>query len=151
MTATRITAREALARLDRAAAGAAMHDFVARAFPILRSITGDGVRRTLAMAREIAPLEVHEVPSGTPVFDWTVPPEWNLREAWIAGPDGRRVVDFADHNLHLMSYSVPVRARMSRAELDEHLHSLPEQPELIPYRTSYYREAWGFCLAPPAA
>jgi aminopeptidase-like protein len=150
VTAPPGTVREALARLDRAAAGAAMHDLVTRAFPILRSITGDGVRRTLVLGREIAPLEVHEVPSGTPVFDWKVPPEWNVREAWIAspdaGPDGHRVVDLADHTLTLMSYSVPVSARMSRAALDEHLHSLPEQPDLIPYRTSYYREAWGFCL-----
>ncbi len=135
-----------LAALDRAAAGAAMHAWIARAFPLCRSITGDGVRRTLALAREIAPLEVREVPSGTPALDWTVPPEWNVREAWIAGPDGRRVVDLADHTLHLVSYSAPVRARMSRAELDAHLHSLPEQPDLIPYRTSYYQEAWGFCL-----
>lgn len=132
--------------LDRAAAGAAMHDWIARAFPICRSITGDGVRRTLALAREIVPLEVREVPSGTAALDWTVPPEWNVRAAWIAGPDGRRVVDLADHTLHLVSYSVPVRARMSRADLDAHLHSLPEQPDLIPYRTSYYQEAWGFCL-----
>jgi len=140
------TATAALAALDREAAGAAMHEWIARAFPICRSITGDGVRRTLALAREVAPLEVREVPSGTRALDWTVPPEWNVREAWIAGPDGRRVVDLADHTLHLVSYSVPVRARMGRAELDAHLHSLPEQPDLIPYRTSYYREAWGFCL-----
>ena len=130
----------------RGGAGAAMHEWIARAYPICRSITGDGVRRTLELAREIVPLEVHEVPSGTAALDWTVPPEWNVREAWIAGPDGRRVVDLADHTLHLMGYSVPVRARMGRAELDAHLHSLPDQPELIPYRTSYYREAWGFCL-----
>ena len=142
------TAADALAALDREAAGAAMHEWIARAYPIRRSITGDGVRRTLALAREIAPasLDVHEVPSGTAALDWTVPPEWNVREAWIAGPDGRRVVDLAEHTLHLVSYSVPVRARMSRAELNAHLHSLPEQPDLIPYRTSYYREAWGFCL-----
>ena len=123
--------------------------FVREAFPICRSITGDGVRRTLRLAAEQLgeiPLEVHEVPSGTPVLDWTVPPEWNVRDAWITGPDGRKVVDFQAHNLHLMSYSAPARCRLPRAELDTHLHSLPEKPELIPYRTSYYREAWGFCL-----
>lgn len=138
--------RRALAELDREAAGREMHELVRRAYPICRSITGPGVRETLATAREIAPLAVHEVPSGTPVLDWEVPPEWSVREAWIEGPDGRRVVDFADHNLHLVSYSVPVDRRLSRRQLDEHLHSLPDQPELIPYRTSYYRETWGFCL-----
>lgn len=136
----------ALAALDREAAGRAMHDFVARALPLPRSLTGDGVRRTLELGREIVPLELHEVPSGTPVFDWTVPDEWNVRQAWIEGPDGRRVVDFADSSLHLLGYSVPVRATLDRAELDRHLFSLPEQPDLIPYRTSYYERAWGFCL-----
>jgi aminopeptidase-like protein len=136
----------ALAALDREAAGLEMHRLAERLYPIHRSITGDGVRRTLEIARELVPLEVHEVPSGTRVFDWTVPPEWSLREAWIAGPDGRRVVDVADHTLHLVSYSAPVDRRMPLAELREHLHSLPDRPELIPYRTSYYRETWGFCL-----
>lgn len=135
-----------LARPDLAPAGEAMHAFVAAAFPICRSITGDGVRRTLALARERVPIEVREVPTGTPVLDWTVPREWNVGEAWIEGPDGERVVDFADHNLHLVGYSVPVAARMPLAELRPHLHSLPQQPDLVPYRTSYYREDWGFCL-----
>ncbi|MEM1202759.1 MAG: DUF4910 domain-containing protein [Acidobacteriota bacterium] len=136
-----------LDRFDGAALGAEIYRFVEDAFPICRSITGDGVRRTLDLLGEIAPnLEVREVPSGTPVFDWQVPPEWNVRGAWIEGPDGRRVVDFADHNLHLLGYSVPVDRRMSLEELRPHLFSLPEQPDLIPYRTSYYRETWGFCL-----
>ncbi|MFN7962732.1 MAG: DUF4910 domain-containing protein [Thermoanaerobaculia bacterium] len=128
------------------ARGEEMKAWIRRAFPICRSITGDGVRQTLALAREIAPFQVVEVPSGTPALDWTVPREWRVREAWIRDPSGRKVVDFAEHNLHLMSYSVPVHARLSRAELEGHLHSLPEQPELIPYRTSYYQENWGFCL-----
>ena len=128
------------------ASGEGLHALAAELFPICRSITGDGVRQTLErLGREI-PLSIHEVPSGTPVFDWTVPREWNIREAWIAGPDGRRVVDFADSNLHVVGYSAPVRARMTLAELRPHLHSLPEHPDWIPYRTSYYADAWGFCL-----
>ena len=130
-----------------AAAGSRLHAFAERAFPICRSITGDGFRRTLDLIRERVPLEVHEVPSGTAVLDWTVPPEWNIREAWIADSSGRRVVDFARSNLHVVGYSVPVRARMSLAELRPHLHSLPDRPSLIPYRTSYYEPGWGFCLA----
>jgi aminopeptidase-like protein len=136
-----------IAQLDRAAVGAEMHRLAAELYPICRSITGDGVRRTLERGREIAPLEVREVPSGTPVLDWTVPAEWNVRDAWIKDPAGRKVVDFGASNLHLMGYSVPVRTRVPLSELRSHLHSLPGQPELIPYRTSYYREAWGFCLA----
>jgi aminopeptidase-like protein len=120
---------------------------VADIFPLCRSITGDGVRETLRRIAQHAPLEMFEVPSGTPVFDWEVPREWNVREAYIADSAGRRLVDFRANALHLMSYSVPVRARMSLHELRPHLHTLPERPDWIPYRTSYYREAWGFCLA----
>ena len=133
--------------LDVEEAGRGMHAFAARAFPIFRSITGDGIRRTLGLIGERVPLAIHEVPSGTPVLDWTVPPEWNLREAWIADAAGRRVVDVASSALHVVGYSTPVRARMSLAELRPHLHSLPSQPSLIPYRTAYYEPAWGFCLA----
>jgi len=115
-------------------------------YPICRSITGDGVRRTLDIIGETLPLQRLEVPSGTPVFDWEVPREWNIRDAYIAGPDGARVVDFKAHNLHVVNYSVPVRARMSRDELEPHLHSLPDRPDSIPYRTTYWREQWGFCL-----
>jgi aminopeptidase-like protein len=127
--------------------GEAMHAFIAEAFPICRSITGDGVRRTLAMIAERIPLTVHEVPSGTQVFDWTVPREWNIRDAWIKDPSGRKIVDFQESNLHVLNYSVPVQARMTLAELRPHLFSLPLKPDLIPYRTSYYKEAWGFCLS----
>jgi aminopeptidase-like protein len=115
-------------------------------YPICRSITGDGVRATLEIVGRGLPLEVHEVPSGTRVLDWEIPPEWNVRGAWIDGPDGERVVDFADSNLHVVGYSVPVRRRMTFEELRPHLHSLPERPEWIPYRTSYYVPTWGFCL-----
>jgi aminopeptidase-like protein len=126
--------------------GEEAHDLVARLYPIPRSLTGDGVRRTLDVLREYGPVVTHEVPTGTPVLDWTVPQEWNLREAWIADAAGRRVVDVADHGLHVLGYSEPVRARMTLDELRPHLHSLPAQPDLIPYRASYYQRQWGFNL-----
>lgn len=120
---------------------------IARLYPICRSITGEGVRQTLRILSEELPLEIFEVPSGTQVFDWTVPREWNLREAYIASTDGERLVDSRDSNLHVLSYSAPMRRRVSREELHEHLFSIPEHPEWIPYRTSYYQENWGFCVA----
>jgi aminopeptidase-like protein len=123
-----------------------MLDLVRRLQPICRSITGDGVRETLTMIGETIDLEVHEVPSGTAVLDWTVPPEWNIADAYVADSSGRRVIDFREHNLHVVNYSVPVRTTMTLDELRPHLHSLPDQPDLIPYRTSYYDESWGFCL-----
>ena len=124
-----------------------MHALVRRLYPICRSITGDGVRASLAILQEYLPdLQVREVPTGTPVLDWQVPHEWNIRAGWIKNERGERVVDFAHHNLHVLGYSVPVRGWFTRAELGPHLHSLPEQPGLIPYRTSYYVETWGFCL-----
>ena len=138
--------RQALAEFDRDAAGRSMMDLAAELYPIPRSLTGDGIRATLDRIARRIPLDVHELPTGTPVLDWTVPREWNPREAWIRDPSGRRVVDFADHNLHLVGYSAPVHCRMTLDELRPHLHSLPEQPDLIPYRTSYYEETWGFCL-----
>ncbi len=141
------TVRQALADLDREAAGRSMVDLAAGLYPILRSLTGDGVRATLERIGQRIPLEVHELPTGTPVLDWTVPKEWNPREAWIRDPAGRKVVDFADHALHLLGYSAPVHRRMMLDKLRPHLHSLPEQPDLIPYRTSYYEETWGFCLS----
>lgn len=139
---------ESLQQPDRAAAVAEEAFALMRdLFPLVRSITGDGVRRTLDGVEAWIPLQRHEVPSGTPVFDWEVPKEWNVREAHITHvPSGRRLVDLRDHSLHLVSYSTPLRARLTRAELEPHLHSLPDQPDAIPYRTSYYRETWGFCL-----
>ncbi len=115
-------------------------------FPICRSITGDGVRQTLQLVGEWLPLEIVEVPSGTPAFDWTVPREWNIHEAWIETLAGERIVDFRDNNLHVLNYSVPIDDEVDRTTLDQHLFSLPEHPEWIPYRTSYYTENWGFCV-----
>jgi aminopeptidase-like protein len=126
--------------------GETMHAFMRELFPICRSITGNGVRETLAAVARRIPLELHEVPSGTKVLDWTVPDEWNIRDAYIAN-DGHRVVDFRESNLHVVSYSEPVRTVMPLADLRRHLHTLPEHPEWIPYRTSYYSKTWGFCLS----
>ena len=138
---------EVLEALDLEEIGPVLHRRCADLFPITRSITGDGVRETLGIIGQDLDLEVHEVPTGTPVFDWTVPPEWNLRDAYIVGPDGRRVVDLEDSNLHVVGYSSPVRKRISLEELRQHLHTLPDRPAWIPYRTSYYADGWGFCAA----
>ncbi len=131
---------------EYARAGERMYALVAELFPVCRSITGDGLRQTLRRLQREAPLELVEVPSGTAVFDWTVPREWNIRDAWIANGRGERVVDFQQSNLHVVNYSAPVHTRMHLAELRPYLHTLPDHPDWIPYRTSYYRESWGFCL-----
>lgn len=124
-----------------------MHAFATELFPYCRSLSGDGVRRTLAaIGRELPGLCVHDVPSGTQAFDWTVPDEWNIRSAQLTGPRGEVVVDFANHNLHVVGYSEPVDAELSLDELQAHLHSRPDLPEAIPYVTSYYQRRWGFCL-----
>lgn len=131
-----------------AVSGEELHALVRRLYPLCRSITGDGVRQTLSILREYLPaLQVHEVPTGTPVLDWQVPLEWNIRDAWVKDSQGQRVIDFQQHNLHVLGYSQPVAGWFSLAELKEHLYSLPEQPDLIPYRTAYYAETWGFCLS----
>ena len=126
--------------------GLKMHEFMAELYPICRSITGDGLRETLKRISQRIPLEITEVPSGTRVFDWTVPREWNIRDAYVKDENGRRVIDFKRSNLHVVNYSVPVQATMTLGELKPHLHSLPEHPDWIPYRTSYYAENWGFCV-----
>lgn len=132
---------------DMKAAGLEMYARARRLFPICRSLTGDGVRETLAILGEDMPgLTVHEVPSGSQCLDWIVPPEWNIRGARLTGPDGKKVVDFADHNLHVVGYSVPIDIELELEALQPHLYSLPDQPDAIPYVTSYYKKRWGFCM-----
>ena len=126
--------------------GEQLYRFASELYPICRSITGDGIRRTLALIGQKVPLQITEVPSGTVVFDWTVPKEWNVREAYIKDAAGRRVVDFRENNLHVLNYSTPIHAKVPLGELKEHLFSLPEHPDWIPYRTSYYQPTWGFCV-----
>jgi aminopeptidase-like protein len=123
-----------------------MHALVRRLYPICRSMSGEGVRETLRILSQVHPIAVREVPTGTPAFDWEAPKEWVIRDAWIAGPDGRRLVDFRAHNLHVVNYSAPVRGQFTYEALRPHLHTLPDRPDLIPYRTSYWSETWGFCL-----
>jgi len=132
---------------SRAGAGERMYDLATRLFPICRSITGDGVRETLGAIGEGIPLEVHEVPSGEQVLDWTVPDEWNIHDAYIATSAGERVVDFRESNLHVVGYSEPVRTELTLDELRPRLHVHPEQRDWVPYRTSYYSRTWGFCLS----
>jgi aminopeptidase-like protein len=127
--------------------GAESYALVESLYPICRSITGEGVRRSLRLLQDTVPLELHEVPTGTQVFDWTVPKEWNIRDAYIKNSAGERVVDFQRSNLHVLNYSIPVHQTVSLEELRPHLFALPESPDWIPYRTSYYRETWGFCLS----
>ena len=121
-------------------------DLLRELFPICRSLTGDGVRQTLRRLKAVVPIEIDEIASGEECYDWRVPDEWNIRDAYVATADGERVVDFRRSNLHVVGYSVPLDAEMSFAELDPHLHSLPALPTAIPYRTSYYERNWGFCL-----
>lgn len=127
--------------------GAELHEFVSELYPICRSITGDGLRETLRRIGERVPLELTEVPTGTQVFDWTIPREWNIRDAYVKDGQGRRVVDFEACNLHVVNYSVPVDLRLPLSELRQRLVTIPERRDWIPYRTSYYTEDWGFCLS----
>ncbi|HMJ67705.1 MAG TPA: DUF4910 domain-containing protein [Cyclobacteriaceae bacterium] len=127
--------------------GEKMQEFIHRLYPICRSISGNGVRKTLDIVSGIIPLDRYEIPTGTRVFDWDVPREWNIREAWIKNSRGEKIVDFANSNLHVLNYSSPVNKHITLGELREHLYTIPGQPELVPYRTSYYEEKWGFCIS----
>jgi len=132
---------------DSAREGCELYDLVTALYPICRSITGDGIRQSLRLLQQHVPLTLCEVPTGTQVFDWTVPKEWNIRDAYILNLKGERVVDFKQNNLHVVNYSIPVRKRMGLTELKQHIYTLPEKPDWIPYRTSYYKETWGFCMS----
>jgi len=132
--------------LDLDDIGEQMYGVINDLYPICRSITGDGVRSTLERIRKIIPLTVHEVPSGTAVFDWVVPLEWNIKDAYIITPTGEKIAEFRKNNLHVLNYSIPVRKKVNLDELKQHLFSLPAHPDWIPYRTSYYNENWGFCV-----
>jgi aminopeptidase-like protein len=133
--------------IDSLEEGKEAYSVIEALYPICRSITGNGVRQSLRILQGTVPIGLHEVPTGTQVFDWTVPKEWNIRDAYIKNAAGERVVDFRRNNLHVLNYSVPVRRKMPLTELKPHLFVLPETPDWIPYRTSYYRETWGFCLS----
>ena len=126
--------------------GQAMHALATELFPTCRSITGEGLRATLRRIQQEIPILIREVKSGTTVLDWTIPDEWNVRDAWIKDSRGQRIVDFQESNLHVVNYSSPVRARISLSDLKSRLHSLPQHPDWIPYRTTYYKRDWGFCL-----
>ena len=129
------------------ALGREMTALIGELYPICRSITGEGIRQTLRRLQGVVPLKLYEVPTGTQVFDWTVPPEWNIRDAYVKNSRGERVIDFQKSNLHVVNYSEPVHRKMPLAELRPHLFSIPERPDWIPYRTTYYKRTWGFCLS----
>jgi aminopeptidase-like protein len=133
--------------IDLASVGEEMLALMGALYPICRSISGEGLRQSLGRLADFIPLTTHEVATGTQVLDWVVPKEWNIRDAYIKDSAGRRVIDFQKNNLHVVNYSAPVNARMTLGELLPRLHSLPERPDWIPYRTSYYNESWGFCLS----
>jgi aminopeptidase-like protein len=127
--------------------GKKMYELISELYPICRSITGNGNRETLQIIQEITPINIREISSGIQIFDWTVPKEWNIRDAYIKNSKGERIIDFAKSNLHVVNYSIPIQKRMSLQELQDHVFTLPDNPDWIPYRTSYYKEAWGFCLS----
>ncbi|WP_321348354.1 DUF2172 domain-containing protein [uncultured Draconibacterium sp.] len=127
--------------------GYSMHDLISRLYPICRSITGNGVRKTLSIIKEIIPLNAVEVPSGTKVLNWEVPDEWNITDAWIKDPDGKKILDFKQLNLHVLNYSTPIDKEVDLNELKSHIYTLPEHENWVPYRTSYYSRKWGFCMS----
>jgi aminopeptidase-like protein len=133
--------------MEPARVGTQLHQFITQLYPLCRSITGEGLRETLRRIGGLVDLDIHEVPSGTQAFDWTVPKEWNIKDAYIADLTGRRIIDFQQSNLHIVGYSTPIHGRIGRDELLKHIHTDPEHPDWIPYRNSYYQENWGFCIS----
>lgn len=146
-TAERRLLKDVLSALHPDLEGREAYAIIEALYPICRSITGDGVRQSLRLLQQTIPLSVHEIPSGKQVFDWVVPNEWSIRDAYIKNSAAERVVDFQKNNLHVLNYSIPVHRTMCLAELRPHLFTLPETPDWVPYRTSYYKETWGFCLS----
>ena len=132
--------------MDIQSIGQEIYQLIESLYPICRSITGDGFRQSMQLLKSHIPLTLHEVPSGTQVFDWFVPREWNIRDAYVKNANGEKVIDFQKSNLHILNYSLPVNKKVKLSELKEHLFSLPEHSDWIPYRTSYYKENWGFCV-----
>jgi len=132
--------------MDSNNVGQDIYRLIESLYPICRSITGDGFRQSMRILQGQIPLELHEIPTGTQVFDWVVPKEWNIRDAWIKNAKGEKIIDFRESNLHILNYSVPVKKKVKLSELKEHLYSIPEYENWIPYRTSYYKENWGFCV-----
>ncbi len=133
--------------IDLKQSGKFMYELAERLYPICRSITGNGVRDTLSILKEFIPLKIEEVPSGTKVLDWEIPDEWNVSDAWVKNSNGEKIVDFKKLNLHLLNYSLPIDKTIDLEELKEHLHTLPEYPDWVPYRTAYYNRQWGFCIS----
>jgi len=127
--------------------GTYMYKLIERLYPICRSITGPGVRKTLDIIKELIPVNLYEIPSGKEVFDWMVPPEWNIKDAYIKNSKGEKIIDFEKLNLHVLGYSTPVNRKISLRELKEHIFTLPDYPDAVPYMTSYYKENWGFCMS----
>jgi aminopeptidase-like protein len=134
-------------KISKEVSGEKIYDLIERLYPICRSITGNGVRETLSIVSEIIPLDIIEVESGEKVLDWEVPPEWNIRDAYVLNDKGEKVIDFKESNLHVLNYSIPVDKEVDLEELKEHIFTIPENPEWIPYRTSYHNRNWGFCMA----
>ena len=126
--------------------GTEMYELMKELFPICRSITGNGVRKTLQIISKQIPLKIHEVPTGKKMFDWETPKEWNIKDAYIKTPSGEKIVDFQKSNLHVVSYSTAINKKISLNELKNHIQTLPNRPDLIPYHTTYYNENWGFCM-----
>ena len=127
--------------------GEKMYSTMTELYPICRSITGEGVRQTLSIIQRTIPINISKIPTGTKVFDWEIPLEWNIKDAYVKDPGGKKIIDFKKSNLHVLGYSEPINKKISLDELKEHIFTLPEYPNWIPYRTSYYNKNWGFCMA----